>query len=382
MRYPQWINPLHMPSHSSGKSLRVGIVSGFFYDHSNWKIPIKGWVENIDDRKISLYGYYTGKEKDNETEVAKKYFKHFMTSVHSFEDFCRIILEDNLHVLIYPEIGMDSTTLKLASLRLAPVQCASWGHPQTTGLPTIDYYISSDLMEPPNSENHYTEQLIRLPNLSICYTPLKIPDVNVSRNGFGMRPKSVIYLCCQSLFKYLPQYDEIYPRIAQQVGDCQFLFISNRNNLVTETFRSRISRVFSRFNLVAEDYIVFLPQLDPRQYNAINCLSDIYLDSIAWSGCNTTFEAIACNLPVITLSGELMRGRHTAAILSMMGMIENIASSVAEYITVAVRLGKNLEWRKQASDKIAKNKHLVYRDKACIAALENFLEKVVSDRLK
>jgi len=122
---------------------------------------------------------------------------------------------------------------------------------------------------------------------------------------------------------------------------------------------------------------VFLPRLTPEQYNAVNSLSDVFLDTIGWSACNSAFEAIACNLPVVTLPGDLMRGRHSTGILTMMGLTETIASTVEEYVTLAVKLGKDTGWRKQISEKIERDKHLIYGDMKCIAALEEFLEKAV-----
>jgi predicted O-linked N-acetylglucosamine transferase (SPINDLY family) len=383
LRYPQFADRLAIPPKLSEGVLKVGIVSGYFYLHSNWKIPIQGWVENLDRQRFSLYGYYTGGKKDKETALARRCFKKFIEDIYSFEDLCQIIRNDNLHVLIYPEIGMDPMTMKLATLRLAPVQCTSWGQPNTSGLPTIDYYISSDLMEPTEADNYYSEQLIRLPNLSVYYIPQTNASVSVRRDVFGLRPKSVLYLCCQALYKYLPQYDDIYPRIAKQVDDCQFLFISSsKSALVTEQMRSRLSQAFARYSLDATDYVTFLPHLDTRQYYAINALSDIYLDSISWSGCNTTFEAIACNSPIVTLPGEFMRGRHSSAILTMMGVTETIASTQDEYIELAVRLGVDSEWRKQISGKIADNKHHIYRDMKCISALEDFLERTVKESME
>ncbi len=381
-RFPQWAYRPNMPPVSSEGLLRVGIVSAFFWDHSNWKIPIKGWVKNLNKKHFELYGYYTGKCKDKETEDARHCFTHFYEDIDSFENLCQIIYENNLHVLIYPEIGMDPITVRLASLRLSPVQCTSWGHPNTSGLPTIDYFLSSDLMEPPYAEHHYTEQLVRLPNLSICYTPTDVIPDETNREKLGLRPNSILYLCCQALYKYLPQYDDIYPRIAQQIEDCQFLFIScHLSNWVTEKFRLRLEKVFKMYNLNADDYIVFLPRLDQEQYYAVNRLSDIYLDSIGWSGCNTTLEAIAHNLPILTLPGKLMRGRHSSAILKMMGISDTVASELDEYVEKAVRLGLDKEWRKQISEKVAAKKHLVYRDKTCITALEDFLVAVVQEKL-
>jgi len=382
-RYPAFAARPAMPYYGQSSSIRVGVVSGFFHSHSNWKIPIKGWIENIDKNRFSLYGYYTGNRKDKSTEDARSSFTSFVEDINSFEKLCRIIRDDNLHVLIYPGINLDPMAIKLAALWLAPVQCASWGHPDTTGLPTIDYYLSSYLMEPPGADDHYTEQLIRLPNLSIYYEPLDIPMTPVSRNTFGIREKSIVYLCLQNLSKYLPQYDEVYPRIARQVRDCQFIFSAfDRSREITKEFRMRIKQVFHQFDLNADEYVVFLPILDITYYLALNRLGDIYLDSIGWSGCNSTLEAISCNLPIVAFFGKFMRGRHSAAILTMMGLRETIASDLDEYIALAVRLGLDSEWRKQISAKIATNRHLVYRDKNCITALEDFLEKAVNKNLE
>jgi predicted O-linked N-acetylglucosamine transferase (SPINDLY family) len=375
-RYPQFSNRPIMPQYSFQNPLRVGFVSGYFYRHSNWKMR-KGWIENFNKKRLSLYGYYTGKVKDQLTDVARKCFDRFVEDIYSFEELCQIIKNDNLHVLIYPEIGMHPLTVKLAALRLAPIQCTSWGHCDTSGLPTIDYYLSSDLMEPPDANDHYTEKLIRLPNLSIYYSPLDVPHIEITRETFNLRPKSMLYFCAHSLFTHLPQYDDIYPRIAQQVEDCQFLFIKDKSDYLTNQFFQRLKQAFKDFNLDADKYIVLLPCLDAGRYHAINCVADIRLDTIGWSGCNSTFEAIACNLPIVTLPGKLLRQRHSMAILEMMGVTETIASTIDEYIDLAVKLGIDSAWRKYISEKIKNNKHRIYQDKTCITAFEDFLEKVV-----
>jgi predicted O-linked N-acetylglucosamine transferase (SPINDLY family) len=379
--YPQFSIGPAMPLHLAREPLRVGVVSRFFYYHPVWKTIIKGWIENLDKRKLHLFGYYTGGRKDKETDKAKQYFIRFIENIYSFDDLCKTILDSKLHVIIYPEIGMDPVTIKLAALRLAPIQCAAWGHPDTSGLPTIDYYLSSELMEPPDGDGHYTEQLVRLPNLSIHYTPHEISSAEVSRKTLGLRPKSILYHCCQTLFKFLPQYDEIFPRIAQQVGECQFLFSSLPEiPTVIEQFRVRIYEAFARFNLNAADYVVFLPYLDQIKYNAFNRISDIFLDPIGWSGCTSTLEAIDCNLPVITYPSSFMRGRESAAILRMIGLKETIVSSLDEYVELAAKLGQDSEWRHRLSEKIAQNKYVVYGDRACITALEDFIERVVNEK--
>ena len=169
-RYPEFVTPPPLPPVEANKPLRIGIISAFFADHSNWKTPIRGWIENMDRNQFQVFGYYTGFNQDHDTERARQVCHEFVEGL-PFEALARKIRDDALHVLIFPEIGMDPVTTKLATLRLAPVQCNSWGHPVTSGMPTIDYYLSSDLMEPENGQAQYTEKLIRLPNISIHYTP-------------------------------------------------------------------------------------------------------------------------------------------------------------------------------------------------------------------
>ncbi len=377
-RYPEWSETPPLPPLVPGK-LRVGIVSGYFHYHSNWKIPIKGWVENLDPSRIALYGYYTGNRRDAETRTARGSFVRFFEEAGSLDALRRAIGADRLHVLIYPEVGMDRRTLQLASLRLAPVQCVSWGHPDTSGMPSIDYFLSSELMEPPDADDHYSEKLVRLPNLSIHYTPLEIQPAAVDRAGFGLRENSVLYLCAQSLYKYLPQHDDVFPLIALGAGDCQFVFLDYAGSRqVGDRFRARLERAFTRHGLQAESHVKILPRLDPARYKALNLLADVFLDSIGWSGCNSTLEAIGCGLPVVTLPGNLMRGRHSFAILKMMGLDDAIACSIEDYVSSAVRMGRDRPWRNLMAGRVKENAHRVYQDLSCVRALEEFLERAVT----
>jgi len=382
--FPEWADKSPSPAPiKSGDPIRVGILSGFFCRHSNWKIPIKGWVENLNREEFQLYGYYTGRVNDDQTEIAKKSFHRFTENLPTQEDWLKRITGDRLHILIIPEVGMDAMTPRLAAFRLAPVQCASWGHPDTSGFPTIDYYLSSYLMEPENGQDHYCEKLVRLPNLSIYYEPPDITAAPVNRAHFGLRDDIPLFICTQSLVKYLPQYDEVFPRIALETGACQFAFIGyQRSSTIEKRFLRRMETAFSRFGLRMEDYVKMVPHLDSAHYRAFNRLADVFLDSIGWSGCNSTLEALACNLPVVTMPGELMRGRHTHAILKMMDIDETEGRNIDEYVAIAVRLAKEPDRRREISEKIARNRHLCYRDIECVRGLEQFIRRAVAEAME
>lgn len=360
-----------------GERVRVGIVSGYFRRHSNWKIPIKGWVSQIDRSRFEVFGYHTGTTRDRETDAAAALCDRFVQGPLAIDDWRRVILSDAPHVLIYPEIGMDPVAVKLAAQRLAPVQCNSWGHPETSGFPTIDYYLSSELMEPADAQSHYSERLVSLPNLSVFYESAATEPAVVSWAERGLRPSGKVFWCGQSLFKYLPRFDIVFPRIAREVGDCQFAFIHFPGGAHIRTlFERRLDWAFGEAGLKSAEYCVILPHLDPGSFAALMQRSDVVLDTIGWSGCNSTLESLQFDLPSVTMPGTLMRSRHTMAIFSMMNIPQVIANTVDEYIEIAVRLAKDDVWRTEIRNAIAANKHRLYCDRACVAALEDFLVRV------
>jgi protein O-GlcNAc transferase len=260
------------------------------------------------------------------------------------------------------------------------VQCNSWGHPETSGFPTLDYYLSSELMEPPNAEDYYTERLVRLPNLSIYYEPLDPPRLSLTRADLGLRSTTTVYWCGQSLYKYLPQFDQVFPRIAQNVDNCQFVFIQYPKGIhVTELFRKRLDEAFSAVGLRAADSCVILPRLDADRFAAAMGQCDIVLDSVGWSGCNSTLESLQHDLPIVTLPGPLMRSRHSSAFLKVMGIEETIADTVDDYVSIAIRLARDVPWRSAVKAKISLNKDRIYREPTCLPALQKFLWNVARE---
>jgi protein O-GlcNAc transferase len=374
--YPAWTKPPEVAPPGPGEPIRVGFLSSFFHAHSNWKIPLKGWLSGLDKDRFQIFAYHLDHTTDRETDVAKSLCHRFVQGLPQVLDpWAKAIRADRLHVLVIPGIGLDALTHRLAALRLAPVQAASWGHPDTTGLPTIDHYLSSALMEPPDGDEHYTERLIRLPNLGIAYEPLGLTPAAVSRSEIGVAEDAILYWCCQSLFKYLPRYDWVFPRIAAALPEARFVFIKyNRGDSVTQIFRERLAAAFAAEGIDAARHCVFLPPMDMARFAGVARLADLFLDSLGWSGCNSTLEALAADRPVITMAGELMRGRHSAAIMTMLGLPELVAETPEAFVDLAIRLGRDAPARQALSARIAHDKHRLYRDRAAIDGLTRYIE--------
>ncbi|WP_342597095.1 tetratricopeptide repeat protein [Cyanobacterium aponinum UTEX 3222] len=362
----------------SNNKIKIGFISPQFHEHASTKWLLS-WLENINKTNFEVYCYHLGSTIDNTTHKFRQFSDFFFHIVDSVERAIELVKSNRLDILVYPHIGMDSFTVALACVRLAPIQCNSWGHPVTSGLSNIDYYISNELMEPDNGQEHYSEKLICLPNLGFSYPKPSIPETLKNRTDLGLGEDKTIYMCCQSIFKYLPQYDYIFPQIAKKVKSAQFVYIKDKNICASEIFEKRIENVFSEANLQSKDFCLFLPRVGFDDYLNRNTVSDIYLDTLDFSGANTALHAIACHLPIVTYAGQFMRGRLAYGVLKMLGIEETIAYSVEEYINIAIRLALDLDWKEKIVNKIIAYEDKVFNDKSWVPTLENFFEKKFKD---
>jgi predicted O-linked N-acetylglucosamine transferase (SPINDLY family) len=378
--YPQWAELLPMPALGTNGKIRVGYISEYFRSHSVGNMSI-GWLRYCDRSMFEIHTYYTGTKVDAVTKEFEQYSDRFYQIPHNdLEAICSQIQTDRLHILVFPDIGMQPQTTQVAALRLAPVQCVWAGHPVTTGLPTIDYFLSSDGMEPSEAESHYSEQLVRLPKLGFSYTRLPMPSKLQSRTDLQLAEDCVLYLSCQMLFKYLPQYDYIFAEIAARVPQAKIAFFGrSEDSYLTDKLNRRLRKAFEQVGLDMEKYCLMLPRLVWEEYMNWLLVADVSLDTIGFSGGNTTLQAIACNLPVVTLPGEFMRGRVSYGMLQTLGVLDTVAYSTEEYIEIAVKLGKDPNWRKQIVEKISSHHGNLFDDRVAIKALEQFYKETVAN---
>jgi protein O-GlcNAc transferase len=362
---------------AQGGRIRVGFATAYFHQHSVSKL-FGGWIRQLDRERFEVFGYDLGEAGDAVSATLAAACDHIRKGPAGDEAWARTIAADGLHALIYPEIGMHPLPVQLGCRRLAPVQAMAWGHPVTSGLPEIDYFLSSDLMEPEDGDRRYAERLVRLPNLSIWYEPLPSEGGRLTRADLGLGDDEVVYVCCQSLFKYLPRWDWTFPAIAARVPEARFLFIRDGREAVTQAFRTRLDGAFRTAGLDPARHVVLTPGVPQEAFASLLRAGDLYLDSIGWSGGNTTLEAVACDLPVVTLPTELMRGRHTLAILKMMGVGETIASSPQAYVELAAALA-DPKRRARVAAKVARGKARLYRDEAAVRGFEDFLRAAVAE---
>lgn len=356
--------------------INVGIVSRHFRNHSVWNAIVKGWFQKLDRGRFALCAFYLGPDQDEETLYARGQAQRFEQGTRTLPRWAETIADDSPDVLVYPEIGMDPMTVKLASLRLAPVQITTWGHPETSGLPTMDYYLSAEDMEPANAQEYYTEKLVMLPHLGCFFEPKRIVPVAPDLERLGIKSDAPILLCPGVPFKYAPQYDWVYPEIARRLRSCRFVFFTHQISEQSERLRRRLAAKFRGEGLRPEDFVTFIPWQNWPAFYGLLQRADVFLDTIGFSGFNTAMQAIECGLPIVSREGRFLRGRLGSGILRRMGLGGLIAESGEAYVALAVSLAQDSAFRARVKHRIEDASHLLLGDVAPIRALEEFLAKV------
>lgn len=352
--------------------IRIGIISHFLCDHPVWHAITKGWVHHLNADQFEIHLFNTGGSEDNETQLAKEKISSYQNCGDSVVNVGQLIIDQNLDVVLYPEVGMDTTCKALACLRLAPVQAVSWGHPETTGLPTLDFYLSGELLEPTEASQNYSEELIKLPNLGTYFESPTTNHADPNLEELGINPSIPILLCAGSPSKYTPNYDQNLIAIAKNLGDCQFVFFNFEENL-TGILKERLRQAFLDAKLNPDGFIKFIPFLKKNEFNGLMKKADLYLDTIGFSGFNTAMQAIMCDLPVVTIEGNWMRGRLASAILGMLGTSKLICHTNKAFIDTVTQLIQNPSLLRLQKTNIATRKNILFNDLTAIRALENFL---------
>jgi CRISPR-associated protein Csy1 len=319
---------------------------------------------------------FIGGQPDAVTKAIGASAEKFVNPRGNSLEVATAILELQPDILIYPEIGMHSTNYLLANMRLAPVQCAAWGHPVTTGSDLVDYYFTCSQMEPPGSRAHYAENLLYLPGLGTKYSLPRPAVENLSREAFSLPPDSHLYVCPQSLFKIHPDNDRLYLDILAADDKAVIVFFQSEHRQVTQSFSDRITRAMADQGISPRNQIKLLPRLSAVAFRSVLAMADAVLDTVHWSGGNTSLDALSAGAPVVTLPGTFMRGRQSKAMLEILGVPELIAENSKDYVAIALRLAADKQHKDAIKQRILANSGTLFGRVEPLHALALHLERI------
>jgi protein O-GlcNAc transferase len=368
----QWQSDQHVPATAKRRAapLRLAIVSGHIFDHSVWTAITRGFCEQLDPRQVSIHIFYAGVAEDRETAAARTTAASFVKGQMPLRQWVDAIRLAEPDAILYPAIGMDQMTTRLAALRIAPTQLVAWGHPITTGLPTIDGYLSASAFEPDNAQDHYREKLVALPNLGCCYRALGVVPRPTDIAALAPDANSPVVLCAGTPYKYQPNHDAIYVAIARRLGRVRLVFFEDTAIQVTRTLWDRLERAFETAGLDPRQYLILAPRLERAAFFGLMQQADLMLDTIGFSGFNTVMQAMECGLPVVGYEGRYMRGRFASGILQRVGLNELVASTESEFTDLAVRICSDGQYRRHLRTRLQQSRHMLFDDQSPVRALE------------
>ena len=301
------------------------------------------------------------------------------------EIVCDVGLEENASrirdlacdVIVYPELGMDGHLLALAAMRLARVQVCAWGHPVTSGLPTIDAYLSCSTMEPPNAQDHYRERLVLLPGIGTRYASPPTP-LPMSAGELGIPAGRTLYLVPQALYKLHPDCDRILVDIVRRDPSALFVLFELKSPSPALFVRDRLHRALREVVADPQRHLLWIPECDRSDYLRVNSACAVMIDTLHWSGGNATLDALRSGLPVVTCPGEFMRSRQSAAMLRMVGCDELIATSPIHLAEIAVSVAHDQQRRDDVVARIRSNLDSLVNSDAALGALYTALRELVA----
>jgi len=380
--------PKNKPRANPNGKIKVCFFSEFLTQNSSVLRDRLGVITKLPRNKFDIY--YAGFMKPNEIngklskfvyDKLKKYY--ICLPDNDLQSARRQLVKHNFDILVYCEIGMRIKPMLMAYSRLAPIQITTWGHSDTSGIDTIDYFVSSKYfeLEPSNAQQHYSEKLICMNSLSTFYFPpsaLTLPPNHKfpTRKDLKLGEDVNIYGCIQSSFKINKNFEAMLKSILDRDSKAYILL-----SYYKPFCKSQMDRIFETFGKDKFSRLVFYPALPMDAYLNLVKLTDVMLDPYPFGGFNTTFESFEFNVPVVTLPTKFINGRFTFGLYRKMGFIDLVADSVNKYVDLAIKCANDKEFRKLMVKKIKNNKKLIFQEQESVEEWRTVLEKLANNQL-
>jgi protein O-GlcNAc transferase len=386
-RVPRAAGPLK--PRSDGR-LRIGFLSAWFHDHTIGRLNL-GRIRHLDRSRFEVTVISTSRGQDQVAADIRQAADRFAMLPPNPVEAHRVVCDQDLDVLIFADVGMDALTTTLSRSRLAPVQCATWGHPETTGSPYIDFFLSSELLEVPEADDHYVEKLIRLPLLATWFErprlrvdppsaagagdaavvtePITLDQRRSLRAGLGVDAERHLYACPQSLFKLHPEFDDILAGILKSDPAAEIVLVAGHVDHWATTLRRRFERTLPE----AGARVRILPRLSRDDFLRLLAAADVILDPTHFGGGHTSYEALAMGSPIVTLPGEFLRSRITQALYRRMQCMELVVADAETCVQAAVRLATDEADRTRVSRRILEACPVLFENPKEVACLEDWL---------
>jgi protein O-GlcNAc transferase len=317
---------------------RIGIVSNRLTDSSAGRF-FNDWIALLRDAGFHINLYALGSKDAITDQLAAQYqLAHIATDdVSQLKTLGALISRDENDALLFPEPQGSPLTVAIAALKLAPIQCAAFGNPLTTGLPFMDYFFVPDAAEVECPAPFYRETVVRLAGVGASITRAG-PPPDVSREQLSFLPHEKIYLVNQQLQKWTPSFVAAVLSILKSDRLGKLVYFDPGHPVSSRAFQRELRQRFTETGLDYAQRTQRIPMVDRSVFLAVNAAADVVLDTFGYAGGATTVDSLSVGVPLISLEGKWLRGRQSAGILRSLGLERFIVQSEAAFVEAALSI--------------------------------------------
>lgn len=357
------------------KKIRIGYISTDIYSHINLCFIIQLLLGSNSSR-FDIHIYMINKIHDESTEfIVNHVNKSYDVSDKQPEEIARKIKDDEIDILVDTSIYSGAQrTPPVIAYKPAPIIIAGIGYMSTTGMKSVDYFLTDEYCDPPaKGDNMFSEKLVRLPHTHLCYTPMEhVQKFSVNKEIHN----PIRFGSLNSYSKVNATVLKSWKAIMNRVPGSQLILQSNSSEVSADEMKSRLAKIGLDMNRIemrpaSIDYFA--------TYNDI----DIALDTFPYVGGGTTCDALYMGVPVVCRYGTRHGTRFSYSLLQNVGLGELTAGTWQEYEDIAVKLANDTEKLKYYHENIRNmmQSSPIMDFKGYVADVENVYIKIWHDFL-
>lgn len=327
----------HNLKYTKGNRIRIGYISSDFCQH-----PVAFFLIKLlyfhNKNRFEITCYSGGKRVDKVTEQIKSLSEHWRDiSDLSAEEAAKLIYDEEIDVLF--DLGGHNvgSLLPVLAYKPAPIQMSGIGYIGTTGLKTVDYFLTDKYCDSYlHSEIDFTEKLLFLTHSHFCYSMRE--DIKPLAGAAFEKKGYITFGIFNRIEKITDKMLKLWSAILKRIPNSRLLFKSGfvSNDFYCKMMYWRLDNVgFNRNSVIFEEA--------SKDYLDRYLDIDIALDTFPCCGGTTTCDALIMGVPVISMVGDRHVARFGYSILKNIGLDECIAFSEEEYIKKAVNLALDKE---------------------------------------
>ena len=370
--YPVLNMQLNLNYSSLMSKIRIGFVSEFLTDHTIGKL-FSSLILELDANKFDVTVFHSSKTKNG---YIKKIIDLKVRTVNLpslLKDKIQVLENAKLDIVFYTDIGMSGDLYYLTFYRFAKFQINTWGHPETSGNNNIDYFLSNEMSESYDSSKYYSEKLIKFKNFNIY---CDVPRFNNKEFNYNFPQNKNIYFCPQTIFKLVPDFDEVLKGIIDLDQKALIFFIKDSYHHQYKIFLQRLKN--KKIDL---DKIIFLDRLSQSEFIYLCGKSDVLLDPLYFGAGNSFMETFLYPAPLVTCPGTFLRSRLALGLYKQLNVQDApICKSTNDYVFKAVELANNKKNNILIREQISEKSKFFFKNKNVLTEYENFFLNLMNGK--